>query len=613
MGQAKEKAKEDTTDNVSRVQRFACDVRLAVKDAPESVTEGALLPSYWEIDKERLYAIREKREGKDTIEVPVLASRGVILPVRIIETDDGEYVKLVFKAEGKCWRDLTVARETLANGRLVTSLARHGVPVTSNQCSLIVDFIADYIAANKLPRDQGRATCGWVGADTFVLGADAIGKQKLTIVPNPADDLGRQIIDAMHTHGDEQRHLEILREAITISAVSAVGLAAALAAPYLRACDLPPFGVHFAGAGGSGKTATGRIAMSTFGSTGPATAMSASGVIRTAALTPKALFESARVTNDLPFAVADLNTSLLGSKYAKEQMGGVLHQLVNGEGYGTKKRSGVGTNMGGKWLSTIISEGEIYVNELGSLDGLARRYIEVPGPFIDTGEPRVLGKLASEAARHYGFSGRRIISALTDMSQAERNGIREEHERIAEELIAALPVQDQVLVTRARAVAAMKAVVTHADLILELGIRELWLKQIDSIWRRVTEQHQSSDRGATQAERASTCLITLVAQVRDQLLEPSGLPSAEHRGQNNWVGKIETTNDAGIASVAIRHDIVRGALSEAGHSPDVWLPVLASCGTIEKPSTGKRLQVERRLRGAKTWCYVINTGASGNF
>jgi DNA primase catalytic core len=589
-------------------------VQDTVPELPSAVGPDARMPRGWAVREGALYEVRV-RSGEAGGADYSLVARGVVLPTKITQTELGEFVSLAFQnQESPGWKTLTAPRETLATARLIVTLASQSFPVTSNEAAALVRFIADYVAANDLVRATGRTSCGWIDARTFLLGTSVVGERSIELVLHPDDEIGARIVEAIGARGNEVEHMKVLAEAVERSKAVALGLALSFAAPYLEPCDLPSVGLQFYGMGGLGKTSAMRLCMSPWGFTGDASRTTAGGVIRPATGTPKSLLDSARVTSGLPFAAVDINADLLASRYARDQMAHVAQCLVDGTGLSVKRRSGFGNRTGGSWRSTVLLDGEVPVGELASREGLGRRFLQVAAPFIDEGAPRDLAALATRAAEHYGYSGRSVVERLADLGDAERRRIHARYESHLKDLWDAAGVDREPYVSWARGVAVALAVAEEVDAVAGFGLGDVWTRQILGLWQALVESGPASssedETHASELERAKRCLIDLVASVRGRLLTLAGtIPIEATNLAIDWCGKIEAGAEDDIEAVALRTGLVRDALKRAEHSPGSVIRELAQAGFIRRPETaqGRRgaLTVERRLRGVKVPCYVL--------
>ena len=146
--------------------------------------------------------------------------------------------------------------DELLNRRSIITLAAQGFPVTSENASILVNYIADFEAANlaKLPRLLTISSFGWKcynGSCFFVLGDNAIGTD-LEVNFVAEGDGERNFAKALKTKGCYKEWLKIIRRAIQYPRVC-FALYSSFAPPLLPILDLYSFSIDFCGESSIGR------------------------------------------------------------------------------------------------------------------------------------------------------------------------------------------------------------------------------------------------------------------------------------------------------------------------------------------------------------------------
>jgi hypothetical protein len=113
-------------------------VRDVLPEAP--VPKETRIPADWNLDESRVRSSRDGVVGE--IQAPVvITGRGKDV------ARDTEYSCVAWFRDGR-WHLRIVDREVLANAQKIIALAAYGLPVNSNNARLLVQYMAEYEAAN---------------------------------------------------------------------------------------------------------------------------------------------------------------------------------------------------------------------------------------------------------------------------------------------------------------------------------------------------------------------------------------------------------------------------------------------------------------------------------
>lgn len=368
------------------------------------VDERLRMPHGYDLDRNgALY-----HSDKDELE---LVERAPIFLKRLVADlySGQEHVELVFK-RNRAWRTVLVPRRAIADARAALGeLAPLGAPIDSNTGSQVVRWLRDFEAANerRMPRATSVSRCGWhrVGEDdVFVLG-EPLAREGTTVdlVVDRQQDRGR-LARALHTMGEYDEQLDVLRRAWEASPIAAVAIAGALAAPMLKPLAAPLFAIHLAGDSSRGKSTMLKIAASVYGNPRDdewVTSWNATAVgheVRAAFLC------------DLPLAIDEA-----GVMDARDRERAV-YMLVNGVGRTRGAKDG-GLRETHSWRTVVLSTGErLLAEESTAATGAQVRILQLQVDGFGELDAAGVDALGRGAGEHYGHVGREWLQALVEVS-----------------------------------------------------------------------------------------------------------------------------------------------------------------------------------------------------
>lgn len=418
-------------------------VRERLPDAP--VPLEVVVPVGWDITAQHVVRLAGEQEQE-------VAPAPLVVVGRLTNMADGtESWRLAWKRDGQ-WREHVVDRVIAANNRKVVELAAVGVPVTSNNAAMMVQYLADFEAANlaHLPQVRVSHQMGWAEnktsflwgrklllADTPLDGdtdqpspplepaTDSLKfivpfgtpegaldpEDSVTSIPSEpsvlfrgADEGDNQLADGFHASGTFPEWRAVVHPACVFARVR-LAMTASLCAPVLALLDLSNFGVDLCGETSKGKTTTLRIAASVWGrpdEKSPTAAMS--GWNSTRVWRERASV----VLNNLPVILDE--TKLVKNK---ADISGFLYEMASGRGRG--RGSLAGTQRTGTWHTVMLSSGEAPATSYSEDAGTKARVLTLWGsPFEKSDEATaVLVKQVNiDLLRHYGHAGPRWVRFL---------------------------------------------------------------------------------------------------------------------------------------------------------------------------------------------------------
>ena len=234
-------------------------------DAP--CAEDTVVPPKWTLTQD---GIASSNTG-DTILVPA----PIVISRRLGHVDSGEQsVEIAWLRQGS-WHQRIVPRCTIATARTIVGLAGFGLPVTSTNASVLVDYLLDFDVenANAIPESLVTNRMGWIGpagTQGFLCGSELIShlseeQQRNQRVAFLGADVGdQQLVDGIHKYGDMTGWRDAIAPLRPFPRAR-LALYASLAPPMLMLLSAPNFVVGFAGATSQGKTTILRAAASCWG------------------------------------------------------------------------------------------------------------------------------------------------------------------------------------------------------------------------------------------------------------------------------------------------------------------------------------------------------------
>jgi putative DNA primase/helicase len=511
-----------------------------VKDVlPEApVPDNLIVPARWNLSP---VGVGELIRRQDGIELVPIAPTPIVLAGRLINQIDGtEKTRLAFFRDG-VWKQHIAERTVIATTRSITQMAGVGLPVTSNNARHLVEFLAEFEAANLefLPRIRVSPHLGWqrTGDELgFLWGRTFLspGRQPLLIDlegpcqawhPNlvtfqGADAGEEQLADAFHSRGSFEVWMRAMERVAQFPRVI-LGAYASLAPPLLVILECPNFILDWSGPTSYGKSTTVRAGGSCWANPDERAAAS---VVGTWDATRVWINSASTLLHSLPLILDDTKRCKNPKDIAR-----VCYDVASGRDRG--RGSKMGLRRTGTWRTILLSTGEAPATSFTTDGGTRGRVLTLWGPPFGRADQTmapVVQELNSAVLRNYGHAGPLFIQFLLD-HQSDWERWRVKYHEVLEAYQAkagADPVAGRLC--QYFAVLDLTAGLAHAALELPWSYRD----PVEELWDDLVA-------GAAEGDVALQALVMVVGWAK---ANQSSFQGREYRGQvplHGWAGKWE--------------------------------------------------------------------------
>ena len=526
----------------ARAAGGATRVQSVLADAP--VPAEAVIPPGW------LLSPGGVSQSPGPQAAPVLSSPLVVTGRLLVLDSDTEFLELRWVRDGR-WKLKVVDRAVVANKNKVLELAADGLPVTSNNAADVVQYLADFEAANLavLPRTRLSRALGWVdGRRGFLWGFTLLqgpdGGPPAAVSPlavdsgNPGQDAPPVLFQG-HDEGDDQLAGGFRRNGSFEAWRAAVEpvlrhpkfrltLIASLCSPLLEILGVPNPILELCGDTSQGKTAALRGAASVWGLPSE---KSGEGVLASWDVTRVGVERSLCTINNLPLILDDTRRCK-----RKDLITQVVYDVVAGRG--GVRGSLSGTQRVGTWSTVLLSSGEESVHAYAEQGGARARVLALWGsPFgeVSAAMGETVKRLGDEVLDHYGHAGPRFVEFML-ANRAQWPAWKEWHRRIMRQYLT--KAGDNSVAGRMADVLAT-LVVTGILASRALGMPWLRRSPVRDLWAELIAE-------AKEADVASRALRSIYDFARMHEAEFHGRaatsawrdrPAAEYQPPGGWAGR----------------------------------------------------------------------------
>lgn len=563
------------------------------KDAP--VPASVVFPSGYDVGATEVRSQRAKDEGI-VIPAPILITK------RVIDPDcQREMVELAWYRDGQ-WQKRIVDRATVANASEIVDLADHGVPVTSVNAKMVVQYLADFEAINldQLAQAKVSQRLGWLGksqAAGFLLGTQHIvANEDAVEFTFRGQDVGDvQIASAFCAKGSFAKWKSAIHQIIAYPKVL-LTFYVGFVAPLLALFRTPNFCFDLSGRTTTGKTTTLRIVASIWGN--PDEQQSAS-VLKTWAGTATWLERVSAVLNNLPFVVDD-------TKQAREDkvVEKTVYSVAQGVGRGRGSTTGLAAQ--NTWRTILITSGEQPLTSFSQDGGTRARVLTSWGqPFgkTDSHTGELAAQLNDAVKQNFGHAGRAFIRFLIE----NPTKVAKWREQYASEHTKFREMASKQKNPYAGRMAPYFAVITMAARIAHEALDLPWSfsDPIGELWGTFAIEAGEANRGTA----ALRYVIDWFAANQDAFFTPGH--NAHRQPHSGWAGRCDrdnskTGNNSEWTVVGFMVFRLEQLLKEAGFEPESIIRTWMQDGWLitTKDSNGNQRR-DKKMRVGKQSVRVI--------
>ncbi|MGE4262850.1 MAG: DUF927 domain-containing protein [Desulfovibrio sp.] len=474
--------------------------RMAVKsvlnDAPVSQTAvmpyGYLLRTDGVIQK----VSSQENAGNAYISCPVF-----IIEIKVDKDTSLVFVKLAWKMADR-WSSLNVEKLSIASRSKIVELANVGVPVTSGNADVLVDYLLQYELANHnaIARVDTTNRLGWVdGGHGFMWGQSYLtsasvgqGASQGSSIQFQGRDRGdEQFAAGFIAKGQLEAWAALVNDVLEYPQVAFL-VYTALTPPLLRIFGVENFTLELSNPSSSGKTTALLLAASAWGIPD----MKANSFVNTWGATETWIERAASLFMGLPLFLDE--TKLARTKgnrgsSTSNLVSETLYLISSGQGKGRGTLTGLGKT--DRFETILFTTGETPSLELSSDGGTRGRMIDLWGmPFgrADGESRKLVERVRAVIADNYGHAGPRLVQFILDNRDSWplwKDAYLEAKDQLAShEGMSAIEIR----LTEYFAAVATAIPIVHAALPVlrrDLPVREL----LDSVWRVARNEASSAD------------------------------------------------------------------------------------------------------------------------
>jgi len=459
--------------------------------------EDVVVPSGWLVSAEGI------AKGADE-DAEVIIPAPMIITRRFTDVDgDAEHLGVAWPRDDR-WHEQIVLRGSVMDSRSILQLADHGAPVTSNNSTDVVQYLADFETHNLevLPRALAARQLGWQGRD----GCHGFlwGRELLCEAPTATADMTAGVDAASHADvvfrgaddGDDQL-AEGFAQAGSFQAWTAatqvladyprvqMAIYTALVPPLLEILHAENFIFSFAGATSQGKTITLRAAASVWGC---ADERSPTAAVGTWDATRVWFGRAPAVINHLPLVIDDTKRAQRDDVIAQ-----MIYDVASGRGRGRGSKQGLARN--DAFHTVMLTSGEAPITSFSEEGGTRPRVLEVWGrPFgrADEQTAGVVNALNDDVKENYGHLGPRFVRFLIE--HRDQWPLWREHYRRLRTRYARMAGGNSVAARMAGhfATIRMAAILAHQAVDMPWGYRGV----VTQMWPELTAEAPEADRAA---------------------------------------------------------------------------------------------------------------------
>lgn len=566
------------------------------------LSDQVMVPPGWILTESGIHHRLDGDEG--------LIPGPVLLTQRHVDADRStELLTVAWMRDGK-WNFHIAGRGTIANARtIVEELAPLGVPVTSNNAKSLVQFLADFEAANlqHLPSHKVAHRLGWQGQG----GEDGFlwGDQLITSSHAPANGIsfrGRdegddQLVQGFHAKGSLEEWLAALKP-LAEFARAKLAFYTAFVPPLLEILKSPNFVLDLSGPTTIGKTTCLRVGASAWGNPDE---KSENSVLNRWGSTACWNERAPAVLNGLPLFLDD-------TKHVQDpkEMARTIYAVTQGRGKGRGSVTGIARQ--DRWRTVLLSTGEQRALDFTNDGGTRPRVLSHWGsPFgaTTTAIGELVRQLNADVSQNYGYAGPRFVQYLIN-HRDQWEALRKGYEKTVRRLVARAG-NNPILARMADNFAA----ITWTAWLVHKAIPLPWEYKdpIAPVWREFANEATEADR----AKAALQYVMDWANSNQHRFFERAGHDKTPPGG---WVGRWEKSarvpgpnRDEQIEwqSIGFITLPLESLLHDGGFEPKAIIRMWGDEGWLLTTTEGNktRRKIKERVDGENVWLVAIKREA----
>lgn len=391
------KTREKVLRQIDREERINSSARISGRMTEFTIPMGA---KYQNMQCGSWFATDSGIYSLNVMGLEQRASRQPILPVgRLENMETGEErIVLAFKRDRRIhhWKEITVAKSTIASASKIIALADQGLSVTSENAKHLVKYLNDVEAFNDedIPMTLSSSKLGWHGNVFLPYEGDIVFD---------GDGQFKHVYEAIGEHGTYSKWLEHVKEIRKTKRIEAkFMLAASFASVLIKPLNVLPFIVDLWGTTEGGKSISMMLACSVWANPEEHQYI---GSFKSSDVQTEV---RADLLNHLPMMLDDSSET---SDKVRDNFEGLVYSLCSGKGKSRSNKE-LGIRRENTWRNCILTNGErplqSYVNQGGAIN----RILEVEcfaNVFADA------PKSVSVLKENYGFAGRQFVEIVKEM------------------------------------------------------------------------------------------------------------------------------------------------------------------------------------------------------
>ncbi|WP_243312310.1 DUF927 domain-containing protein [Fundidesulfovibrio agrisoli] len=387
-------------------------IKTIVPSAP--VSDTAVMPAGYVLKGD--YSIIHESESDDkqrhVSTVPLFISE-----IKQDESSSVEYVSLCWLKGGR-WMSVTVERKMIAKRSMIVDLANKGLPVTSNNCDMIINYLFAYEHENtgNIKRTKVQGQLGWTDRMSGFLWGRTFITDDATSCPmvefvgrEPGDE---QFADGFVPGGSHVEWATLANEMLDYPHV-AFTFYASMLTPLLPILEVKNFTLELANRSSTGKSIALQFAASAWGQPD----LQSNSFVNSWNVSPTWPGRAASLLNGLPMFMDDTKQARVNDQRREAGSFVADTMFLIASGRDRAKGNVNGTDRVPAFRTVLLSTGEYPTFDNNHDGGIRGRTISICGdPFgkADASTKSVVDRVDWTTKEHYGHAGPRLVKFILE-------------------------------------------------------------------------------------------------------------------------------------------------------------------------------------------------------